>query len=234
MHIRSRNLIRVCDHTFILDNIAKDSIVVDLGMNKGEFSAWIVQHTRARCYGAEPVPELFESLPRSEQIAAWQVAIGGKAGTQKLRIHERLCASLSHTKIVDSSREIDVDVVTLPFFLKKCGIDRIDLLKIDIEGAEIDVIRTMDDELFKKIRQITIEFHDFMKSSDLPIVKDLIQKIESHGFFVINFGWKHFTDVMCLNRRFFEVDLIATLGLYLLKYRSGISRMLRRQIMKTD
>lgn len=229
--MRSLNLVRVCEHTFHLESPADIQVVVDLGMNHGDFSTWITQHTGALCYGAEPVPELFESLPRSERIAARQVAIGGHAGIRKLSIPANSCASLSETGIVGEAKSIDVEIVTFSSFIKSYGIHYIDLLKIDIEGAEIDMLGSMDDGLFEKIGQMTIEFHDFMKPSDRPLVKDLIKKIEDRGFFVINFGWKNFTDVMCINMKRFEVDLTTKCGMYFLKYYKGVARILRRQFL---
>jgi FkbM family methyltransferase len=225
------NLVRVCDHTFHFDRTNDFGVVVDLGMNKGEFSQWIATNTAARCYGAEPVPELFASLPRSERIVARRVAIGGEAGTKKLSIPDRLCASLSETGVVRGARQVDVEVVTLPSFIDTYGLASIDLLKVDIEGAEIDVLRSMKDDLFARIGQMTIEFHDFMKRSDAPSVRELLGKIKDQGFFVINFGRKNYTDVVCLNRRRFDIDLITAGGLYVHKYRKGIARMFRRGIM---
>ena len=224
------NLVRVCDHTFSLDRTNDLAVVVDLGMNKGDFSQWIAGNTDARCYGAEPVPELFESLPRSERIAARRVAIGGETGTKRLSIPDRLCASLSETGLIQAPRNIDVEVVTLSSFIAGYGITFIDLLKVDIEGAEIEVIRSMEDDLFARIGQMTIEFHDFMKPSDTLLVKEAIRKITNNGFYVINFGLKNFTDVLCLNRRRFNVELITSGRLYVWKYRSGLARSFRRWI----
>jgi FkbM family methyltransferase len=178
------------------------------------------------------VPELFESLPRNERISAQRVAIDGEAGTKKLSIPDRLCASLGETANGGGSRLIDVDVMTLSLFIDTYRLSSIDLLKIDIEGAEIDVIRSMNDDLFARIGQMTIEFHDFLQPSCAPLVKESIKSIENRGFFVINFGWKNYTDVMCLNRRTIDVDLITVARLYGWKYRSGLARMFRRGVRR--
>jgi FkbM family methyltransferase len=39
------------------------------------------------------------------------------------------------------------------------GIPEIEVLKLDIEGAELEVIHSLDDEFFRRISQITVEFH---------------------------------------------------------------------------
>ena len=200
-------------------------------MNKGEFSQWIVAHSGARCYGAEPAPELFAALPRDERITARCVAVGGEVGTRELAIPDGRCASLRGTSVVEAARSIGVDVVTLSSLVDAYGLSSIDLLKVDIEGAEIDVLRSMEDDLFARIGQMTIEFHDFIWPADAPAAGESIKTIEDHGFFVINFGRRNFTDVMCLNRRRFDVDLMTAADLYIWKYSNGLARLYRRRFM---
>ena len=74
-------LVRVCDHTLYLDGSAM-KVVVDLGMNKGEFTNWVVDNTEARCVGVEPVPSLYRTLPRGNRIEAEQAAVGATPGKQ--------------------------------------------------------------------------------------------------------------------------------------------------------
>ncbi|WP_165252326.1 FkbM family methyltransferase [Paludisphaera soli] len=45
------------------------------------------------------------------------------------------------------------------------GIDRIDLLKIDVEGSEWDVLRGVDDADWGKIKQLVVEVHDVESGS---------------------------------------------------------------------
>ena len=54
--------------------------------------------------------------------------------------------------------------VTVSQLLKQSGFDEIDLLKIDIEGAEKEVFGAPDvDEWLSKVKVMTIELHDRMK-----------------------------------------------------------------------
>ena len=56
----------------------------------------------------------------------------------------------------------DVLMVSLQEFLQNHGVREIDLLKVDIEGAEIEMIRHAPRLLFDQIKQITLEYHDFL------------------------------------------------------------------------
>jgi amino acid adenylation domain-containing protein/FkbM family methyltransferase len=51
-------------------------------------------------------------------------------------------------------------VATLSEIIHELGIDRIDLLKIDVERSEADVLAGIDDDDWGKIRQIVVETHD--------------------------------------------------------------------------
>jgi hypothetical protein len=49
--------------------------------------------------------------------------------------------------------------VTIPDILKKSGQERISLLKIDIEGAEIDLFKSGTEEWLDRVDNIVIELH---------------------------------------------------------------------------
>jgi hypothetical protein len=40
------------------------------------------------------------------------------------------------------------------------GLERVDLLKIDVEGAEFDAVAGIDAEHWPRIRQVTVEVHE--------------------------------------------------------------------------
>jgi hypothetical protein len=44
--------------------------------------------------------------------------------------------------------------------LDERGIDRVDLLKIDVQRAELDVLRGIDDRHWGMVRQVAMEVHD--------------------------------------------------------------------------
>jgi FkbM family methyltransferase len=80
---------------------------------------------------------------------------------------------------VDDSVEIleyEVEALTLAGLMKRADITEIDYLKMDIEGAEYDVLYSIDEELANKIHQISFETHD------LPKNEKLIKHLESVGY----------------------------------------------------
>lgn len=138
-----------------------DSIVVDVGANIGDFS---IQASRAcpagTVFAIEPVPEhcrLIErqiELNRVGNVKVFQGALGGVEGDQELF----MAGSKSSIHWGEGSR-IKVHVETLERFMQTHGIARIDLLKLDCEGAEWDILPASE-ALLPRISQICMEYHN--------------------------------------------------------------------------
>jgi len=57
------------------------------------------------------------------------------------------------------------------------GIERIDLLKVDVEGAELDVLEGLDDEDWDRVDQIVLELQDADGLAD-----KVVAILSEHGF----------------------------------------------------
>ena len=64
-------------------------------------------------------------------------------------------------------------------------IESIDLLKIDVERAEIDVLRGIDEHDWDKIGQIVIEAHDTLGKFETGRVRQIVELLECHGYGVV-------------------------------------------------
>ncbi|MEY2527307.1 MAG: hypothetical protein QOE73_2078, partial [Verrucomicrobiota bacterium] len=69
---------------------------------------------------------------------------------------------------------------TLSQVIREQGIERIDLLKIDVEKSELDVLAGIEEDDWTKIRQIVIEAHDVNGN-----VAKIDQLLGGHGFDVM-------------------------------------------------
>lgn len=58
------------------------------------------------------------------------------------------------------SETLTCELRTLSSVVRDEGLDRVDLLKIDVERAELDVLRGIRDEDWPIIRQVVVEAHD--------------------------------------------------------------------------
>jgi hypothetical protein len=86
---------------------------------------------------------------------------------------------------VNASRAISYAVtsMTLQDLVAHIGVSRIDVLKLDIEGAEYDLLAKQDDEWFRNIGQIIVEFHHHcIKAFSLDDTKRAIERLTLLGY----------------------------------------------------
>ena len=78
------------------------------------------------------------------------------------------------------STAVECPLVTISDVIREHHLDRIDLLKVDVEKSETEVLRGIRDEDWPRIRQAIIEVHD--SDGQLAQITDLLSR---HGFSVI-------------------------------------------------
>lgn len=145
----------------VLDGVERP-VVVDVGANIGQFMAAVTAwHPRASILSIEPDPDSFGRLqanaaprPGVDTVCA---AAGAAPATMTLHRHELSVMSTLRPPIdepFDPSRSARVDVLPLDEIAR--DLDRIDLLKIDVEGFELDVIRGAT-EVLGRTRFVLVE-----------------------------------------------------------------------------
>jgi FkbM family methyltransferase len=149
-------------------------IAIDCGANVGKFTVPMAQ-TGAEVYAFEPNPDayacLVENTAKYPNVHAVQAAVTTAPGPVKLFLHRYAEDDPVHfssgSSLVGSKRNVRTDRYTMvdgiqfTEFLKGLGDRRVRLLKIDIEGAEVDVLNQLLDEgLHEMIDQSFIEVHD--------------------------------------------------------------------------
>lgn len=126
--------------------VSTGAVVVDVGANIGIYSQFL-----SKCVGPtgvvhafEPSPENFKRLQSVTQklgnIYVRQAAVGERTGTTRLYIADNL--NVDHRTYVtegDLRRTLEVNVVALDDYFQPH--QRVDLIKIDIQGFEVYALR---------------------------------------------------------------------------------------------
>lgn len=228
------NAVRICGHTLLAAPLNQRSVVIDFGMNRGEFSRLASQIFGCKIYGAEAHPGLHAALPPIANVVARNVAIAGGPGQIDLNVFDRHCASVVFDKLeAGPGQTISVPTMSLGQFLNDNGIDRVGLLKCDIEGAELAMFDAATDEELSRIDQITIEFHDFLDSAQRVPVKRVFERLHRLGFLSVDFS-KNRMDVLFVNQRTIQIGPLGKLGLLFTKYQRAIRRIIGRQFGRQD
>ncbi len=128
--------------------IENPKIIVDLGAHFGDTTLYYhVRFPEATIIAAEPSPENYARLVKHTShipnIKPSQVAVGGSNGTTELNLG---VSSLGHSVMArkDSKNSVTAPLVTLADLLKSKGVEKADLIKFDVEGAEFDIFRSIN------------------------------------------------------------------------------------------
>lgn len=158
----------------ILKSVNDSSLIIDCGANMGDISALFLEKN-ASVIAFEPDPLAFEMIKKrfaiNEKIECINKAVHDKAGKVKLYFHsDRLendhtaftvSSSLMHEKKnIDTNNSIDIETIDLDEFITNLG-KRVDILKLDVEGAEVDILKKIiKNATYKMIDLILVETHE--------------------------------------------------------------------------
>ncbi|MGZ4287562.1 MAG: FkbM family methyltransferase [Solirubrobacteraceae bacterium] len=135
----------LCHEQYRLPDTLAPRTIVDLGSNIGGSVLYFAgRYPTARIYGVEPDPATFAKLKANvaplENVDVVPVAVGDCDGEAEFFPNPHTWAS-SLKPTFATTPGITVPVRTLDTLLDEIGLDRVDLVKLDIEGSEYDVLR---------------------------------------------------------------------------------------------
>lgn len=140
-----------------------DPIVIDAGANVGLFSLYVLPKAKY-IYCIEPTLSHFEVLKdvfekiKCDKVEFHNIALNNYDGECNFDIRD---LNTTENRITHEETGIKVKCLTLKSFFENNNIQRVDLLKLDIEGGEEVVLlrdTTIDDTL-KKCNMIYVEAH---------------------------------------------------------------------------
>lgn len=163
------------EYKYLFDHL----VVIDVGCNIGTFSMWIYDQCdqiHAVDVSIENIDNLKKNIKDNhlDKIRPYCCAIAGKTGT---RMAGDSTAPGDGGWRLDEAGINAVDAYSLKDFMDNNHIGRADVLKLDVEGAEYEVLQVKD---FPKERINTIigEFH---KESLRDILENLGYSYEEFG-----------------------------------------------------
>lgn len=136
--------------------MGEGDVFFDVGANLGFYSFYVgpLCGRSGSVHAFEPNPRLISHLYRSVELNRAQsnihlnaVAVGGQSGTHlPLYDPDRIgCASLYAHGWLNRDSTVLVPVITIDDYIRERKIKRIDVMKIDIEGAELDAFQGMEE-----------------------------------------------------------------------------------------
>jgi FkbM family methyltransferase len=156
------------EHVFINDeygfSLARPpSIIVDAGANVGMSAAYFsLRYPAATIIAIEPEPSNFDILRKNAKqfprIIPLNAALWNHEGAVRVQDGGGGNWGIKVTD-VNISSDASIRALTLSALLKELGIDRVDLLKIDVEGAECEIFEDAAPWI-NRVGVICAELHD--------------------------------------------------------------------------
>jgi FkbM family methyltransferase len=134
--------------------------LIDGGAQIGVFSCLLAEYMDRVVHSFEPTSANFPYLEKNtecfgDRVQRYKQALALHAGT--LRMTEQEGNEGNFFSSPDGEGE-EVEAIALPDFIR--GLDRVALLKLDLEGAEAAILNEMEEEDLKRIGVLVIEEHD--------------------------------------------------------------------------
>ena len=134
--------------------------VVELGAGYGEEATYLQSKSpNINFYGVEIQPIIFECLSNTLHSLGKSFKCTSTAISSEKRISLYSQFSYSAVGSIPEEGYIDIPCITWDNYLKEQNITSIDLLKMNIEGAEKDILSSITD--FSIIKRFNISCHDF-------------------------------------------------------------------------
>ena len=131
------------------------STIFDVGANVGQTCLLLIKFfPKSKIYSFEPVTTTYDELvlntKKYPNITCINMALGQKEETIQIAVHENPeCNSLKNITLNDGDGGIKIESTTAAIFCKKNNITRIDLLKIDVEGFEMEVLSGLGESFLR-------------------------------------------------------------------------------------
>ena len=194
-------------HNFMKENL-KDPIIIEAGMCWGnETKMFCEMFPNGKVYGFEPIPHLF-GLSKSmvdgfDNVEVFEMALSDKTGRTHMNVakeNEDICESSSllapkdhlvyHPQI-KFQEQIEVDTINLDEFVEQKGIERIDLMWLDLQGYEPLVLQS-------SLKALKMTKYLYTEISILEVYENVVKWPEFYRFLAENGFKKIYDDIFCL------------------------------------
>ena len=141
-------------------DLGPESQVLDIGGYQGQWSSDLFARYLCRIIIFEPVASFAESIrqrfARNQGIRVRQFGLGGASR------NDTIVVSADASSVYgDASRQEVVEIVDVAQWIQDEDIESIQLIKVNIEGAEYDLLeRLIDTGLTRIIDNVQVQFHD--------------------------------------------------------------------------
>ena len=185
-----------------INSLPRGSFVIDVGANVGKFTnIFLKKEFKVHAFEADPIAvnELKKNCGNeNKNLKLFEVAVGIKKESIKLYRYRKFDAANPETTIGSSVLSfrsgkdkpfVEIKCIDFIDYLKNIE-NKIALLKMDIEGAEVQILeKIIDEKLYKKIGKIYAETHERFSHRIAVETVNLRSRLVKENINNINLNW---------------------------------------------
>jgi FkbM family methyltransferase len=162
--------------------------VLDVGANIGYFSALAsgLVGNSGQVHAFEPMPQNLSRLRQNLSVFRWAhphpCAVGNATGTAEIYFNDSEAGWASLLSSNDLERRADIDVIRLDDWAHAHAVNRIDFMKMDIEGGEFHALQGAQ-EMLSRFRPIIVaELNTVCLARDHRKPEDVLALLRGLGY----------------------------------------------------
>lgn len=170
----------------ILSETTEDDVFYDIGANIGTYSCFIGNYTGSKVVAFEPFPKNAESLRRNLKLNSidgevFELALMNEDGSKSI---ESMSDDPGEGQVlVTGEGDMEVHISKGDSLITEKGLASPSIIKIDVEGAELEVLRGLEECVSGDLpRLIYLEVHRKKIKRFGGSVKELEEFLENRGF----------------------------------------------------
>jgi FkbM family methyltransferase len=163
----------------IRKSIMPESVFIDVGAFIGFYSI-LAAKLGAKVVALEPDPRSFQILLHNVEMSALKnrvIPVNAAVGVSRGLLKFRLARDLSESSASDYLNDnrvvgiLEVQMMSIDEVFKSYGLDKVDVIKIDVEGSGLDVVAGASFVLSRFRPIIFFEVHRGYKSDEVTAIK---------------------------------------------------------------
>ena len=176
-----------------LDGISSGSVIIDVGANIGIYSLLAARKAgpEGKVIAFEPADVAFERFTKNigingfQNITAIKMGVSDKSRVMTFRVcDDDAYNSLGSTPMKKVSREVNINTVSIDEYLREHPVSKINVIKIDTEGAEylvlkgaVNTLKKYNPVLFFEYNPYTAPGFSFNKLESVDLLRGLGYKL---------------------------------------------------------
>lgn len=168
----------------LINLISQNSVVIDVGANRGTYSFPILRKLRkpGYLYSFEPIPQLFNYLEKGlgskDTFKVYSFACGDRQAVKRIKLPiNNGQLSMGSASFINSFRDFENILVKI-ISIDSLKISKVDFIKIDVEGFETLVLRGAIKTIKQNRPVMLVEIDWNMGNNYFPELKKIIADLD--------------------------------------------------------